>query len=194
MHFQKKSLAVAVTLAFSAPLAALAAPTVSWQAPANGAVIAGSLTGSACAVATSSSATRVTFWANSWQINNDYSPPFNCNFPTTSLKDGAYTLKAVAYDATGASTTSSINVTIKNGTTTTTTTTNAAPSVSLTAPTTGQTVSGTIGLSAIAADDHGVSNVVFMVDSTTIATDTTSPYSTSLNTTTLANGTHVVKA
>ena len=81
MQFQRTSIAAVVIALFSA--SANAAPTVSWQAPANGAVIKGTLTGSACAVATSSTATRVTFWANSWQINNDYSPPFNCNFPTT---------------------------------------------------------------------------------------------------------------
>src|SRR6185503_11477229 len=71
---------------------------------------------------------------------------------------------------------------------------NVAPSVSLTGLSSGQTVSGTITLNAIAADDHGVSRVVFMVDSTTIASDTSSPYSASLNTATLANGTHTIKA
>jgi hypothetical protein len=122
MQAHRNSIAVAVIALFSAA-SAQAAPSVSWQAPASGQTIKGTLTGSACAAAVASSASmsRVTFWANSWQINNDYSSPWNCNFDTTRLKDGAYTLKAVAYDVNGASTTASINVTINNSGTTTTT-------------------------------------------------------------------------
>src|SRR5258706_6368361 len=48
--------------------------------------------------------------------------------------------------------------------------------------------------SAVAADDKAVARVVFSVDSTTLSTLTTAPYSGSLNPTTLANGTHTLKA
>jgi hypothetical protein len=193
--YQRTSIAAAVIALLSAANAQ-AAPSVSWQAPHNGQTLSGTLSGSACAAGVSSSVamSRVTFWANNWQINNDYSSPFNCSFDTTRLKDGAYTLRAVAYDSNGASTTSSINVTIKNSGATTTPPANAAPSVSISAPASGATVSGSVAYSAIAADDKGVSKVVFSIDSTTLATDTASPYSGSLNTTTLANGTHTLKA
>jgi len=69
------------------------------------------------------------------------------------------------------------------------------PSVSLTAPANGSTVSGTIGLSAIASDDVAVAGVQFKVDGSTIGPeDTSSPYSGSLNTTTLSNATHTISA
>jgi len=199
VFFQKQSIAVAAALVVGVPLSAHAAPSVSWSAPKNGATIAGTISGSACAASVSSSVAmnRVTFWADGMQINNDYSSPFNCTFDSKKLKDGTHVLKAVAYDNNGASSTSQITVTIKNSGTTTPPPpppANVAPSVSLTAPTSGQTVSGTVNLSAIAADDKAVNRVVFSVDSTTLATDTSAPYSASLNTAALANGTHTLKA
>src|SRR5258705_1712493 len=104
MKFNKTPIAMAVLAACGAlPLAAQAAPSISWATPGNGAVLRGTVSSSACAVNASSNTTRVTFWADNWQINNDYSAPFNCDFPTTQLRDGPYTLRAVAYDASGAS-------------------------------------------------------------------------------------------
>ena len=62
----------------------------------------------------------------------------------------------------------------------------------MTAPPAG-TVSGTVTLTANAADNVGVSGVQFLVDNAAQgAEDTTSPYSTSWNTTTAANGTHTL--
>src|SRR6267142_5632390 len=115
MKFHKTPIALAVFAACGAlPLAAQAAPSVSWNAPMNGAALRGNVSGSACAVTTSSDTDRVTFWADNWQINNDYSPPFNCDFPTAQLRDGPYTLRAVAYDAAGASTEARISITVNN--------------------------------------------------------------------------------
>ena len=66
-----------------------------------------------------------------------------------------------------------------------------APTVALTAPASGNSVSGTITVSAIAADNVGVVGVQFQVDGINIgAADTTAPYSVQWNTTTAANGTH----
>jgi hypothetical protein len=69
------------------------------------------------------------------------------------------------------------------------------PTVSITAPTLGATVSGTITVSANASDTVGVAGVQFKVDGANLgAEDTSSPYSVSLNTTTLANGSHTLTA
>src|SRR2546423_1714058 len=115
MTFHKTPIALAVLAACGAmPLAAQAAPSVSFTAPANGAVLSGNVSAGACAVQTSSDTQRVSFWADNWQINNDYSAPFNCDFPTTQLRDGPYSLRAVAYDASGASTEASVSITINN--------------------------------------------------------------------------------
>ncbi|MCI0604746.1 Ig-like domain-containing protein [bacterium] len=64
------------------------------------------------------------------------------------------------------------------------------PSTSITSPGNGATVSGTITISANASDDCSVNRVEFFVDGNLIGTDTGSPYSTSWNTTTVANGSH----
>src|SRR3989338_3897285 len=65
------------------------------------------------------------------------------------------------------------------------------PTVSLTAPADGATVSGTVTISANASDNVGVVGVQFKVDGANVgAEDTTSPYSISWNSTTATNGTH----
>jgi hypothetical protein len=68
------------------------------------------------------------------------------------------------------------------------------PTVSITAPAGGATVSGTATtVSAAAADNTGVVGVQFKLDGANLgAEDTTSPYSVSWSTTTAANGTHSV--
>jgi hypothetical protein len=69
------------------------------------------------------------------------------------------------------------------------------PSVSITSPAANATLSGTVTLTATASDDVAVASVQFRVDSGNIgAPITTAPYSYSLNTTTLADGTHVLTA
>jgi hypothetical protein len=72
----------------------------------------------------------------------------------------------------------------------------SSPSVTITAPSASQTVSGTTSVSASATDNVGVSSVSFYLDGSTtaFATDTTSPFSVSWNTTTSSNGTHTITA
>ena len=63
-----------------------------------------------------------------------------------------------------------------------------APTVSITSPSAGSTVSGTMTMSASASDNVGVTRVEFFIDSVLKATDTSSPYSFSWDTTN--QGTH----
>ena len=96
MKLQNTQIALALlAVCAGVPLTAQAAPAVTIKTPVSGQVLSGTITGASCATdATSSTGvSRVTFWANSWQINNDYSSPFNCNFDTTRLKDGPYTFR-----------------------------------------------------------------------------------------------------
>jgi hypothetical protein len=195
MQFQKKSLVVAVSFAI-APLAALAAPTLSWVAPSSGANLYGAYSESRVGCEVSGTGiSRVKFYVDTREVNTDNAAPYRCAFDTRSFGTGTKTLKALAVgtDGTITSITRSVNFT-SSSTGTTTTPTNAAPSVTLTAPGNGQNVSGTIALSAIAADDKAVNRVVFSVGSATIATDNSSPYSASLNTATLPNGSNTIKA
>ena len=70
-----------------------------------------------------------------------------------------------------------------------------APTVSMTAPAAGATVSGTIPVSANASDNVGVAGVQFLVDGANAgAEDTTAPFSISYNTAALASGSHSFSA
>jgi hypothetical protein len=70
------------------------------------------------------------------------------------------------------------------------------PTVSLTAPANGATVSGTtVNVAANASDDGGVTQVEFFLDgSTSLGIDTTFPYSVFWNTTTATEGAHSLTA
>jgi peptidoglycan/xylan/chitin deacetylase (PgdA/CDA1 family) len=70
-----------------------------------------------------------------------------------------------------------------------------APSVSITSPTNGATVTGTIRISASAADSQsGVASVSFYVDDKLVGTSTGSPWQVQWNTRKVTSGQHVVTA
>ena len=69
------------------------------------------------------------------------------------------------------------------------------PTVSLTAPANGATVTGTVAVSANAADAGGVAGVTFRVDGGVVGTeDTTAPYSVNWNTAGVSAGSHTLTA
>lgn len=68
------------------------------------------------------------------------------------------------------------------------------PSVQLTAPAAGATVSGVVTLSADASDNVAVSKVDFLVDGAVVGTDSSAPYSVSWDSAQVANGGHTVTA
>jgi Bacterial Ig domain len=69
-----------------------------------------------------------------------------------------------------------------------------APTVSLTAPTAGASVSGNVTISATATDNVQVALVEFLVDGLVVNSDATSPYSISWNSATATNGSHTITA
>ncbi|OJH38389.1 extracellular catalytic domain type 1 short-chain-length polyhydroxyalkanoate depolymerase [Cystobacter ferrugineus] len=69
-----------------------------------------------------------------------------------------------------------------------------APTVSLSAPANGATVSGTVTLSANASDNVGVTQVAFLVDGAVVGTDSTPPFTFAWNTATAATGPHSLAA
>ena len=69
------------------------------------------------------------------------------------------------------------------------------PTVSITAPASGTTISGTITVSATASDDVRVAGVQFMLDGANLGAESTSvPCSTSWDSATVANGAHMLTA
>jgi len=70
-----------------------------------------------------------------------------------------------------------------------------SPTVSITAPFSGSSVSGTVTVSADASDNVGVAGVQFKLDGANLdAEDMTSPYSISWDTTIISNGSHTLTA
>jgi hypothetical protein len=74
------------------------------------------------------------------------------------------------------------------------TTTDNPPTVSVSSPASGVTITGAVTFSASASDDIGLSKVGFYIDSTLIIEDSATPYSLSLNSTSYGNGAHTLKA
>lgn len=70
----------------------------------------------------------------------------------------------------------------------------SAPSVSISAPAHGASVSGTVKVTANATDNVGIAKVEFSIDNTLVGTDTASPFEYSWNTAAATNGTHTLVA
>ena len=71
---------------------------------------------------------------------------------------------------------------------------NTAPTITITSPGNGSTVSGTIDVSVTASDNVGVKSVALSVDGAAVATSTTSPFTNSWNSGLVGNGTHTITA
>src|SRR3954466_1280273 len=68
------------------------------------------------------------------------------------------------------------------------------PTVAITAPTDGPSVSGSVAVDASATDNVGVTSVAFAIDGDPIGTDATEPYEVPWNTTLVANAAHTLTA
>ncbi len=68
-----------------------------------------------------------------------------------------------------------------------------SPATSVTTPTANATVSGTVSIGATATDNVGVTDVTLLIDGSIVGSaDTSSPYSFSWDSTSIANGVHIV--
>ena len=112
--------------------------------------------------------------------------PYERLWNTADLANGPHTVTAVARDAAGHETATSVELTVVNDT--------APPTVALANPSAGATLGGVATLVADASDDIGVVGVQFKIDGALMGIDTVAPYELLWNTTDAANGTHMVTA
>jgi hypothetical protein len=162
------------------------APTVALTAPAEGET----LTGTVVLTATASddrAVTRVAFFVGTTQVGTDSTAPYTLSYNTRNLPNGAKVLTAKAYDAVNnVGTSAPVSVNFSNDFT--------PPTVALTAPGEGATLTGTVVFSATASDAAGISKVLFFVGTTQVGSVTTAPYAFSYNTRNLPNGAKVLTA
>jgi hypothetical protein len=160
------------------------APTVTLTAPA-----AGSFVGGASIAVTSTATDNVGVVGVQFKLDGanlgaeDTTSPYSVTWDTSAATAGSHTLTAVARDAAAnTATSSSVSLTVDN----------SAPTVSITAPTAGAIVNGTVTVNTTATDNtggSGISKVELYVDGVLNSTDIASPYNFSWNTTALAFGT-----
>ena len=130
--------------------------------------------------------TMVEFYVDNVLKASSNVAPYSASIDSTTLSNGTHSLVAKAYDAAGnVGTSSPVSFSVSNVVADAT-----APTVSASATGT----SGTITLSASASDNVGVSTVEFYVDNILKGSDTSAPYSMTLDSTTLANGSHTLTA
>lgn len=161
-------------------------PTTAVTAPAAGSIVRGTVALTATAT-DNIGVSNVQFLVDGAPLGApDASPPYSASWDTTLATPGAHTITSRAVDAaenTGIS--AGVTVTVDN----------TAPTVTITNPTNGATVSATIDVSANAADVNGIASVQFRLDGANLgAADTVPPFSVSWATTGSSNGSHTLSA
>ncbi len=159
-------------------------PSVSITSPASGATLAGTV-----AITTNATddfgVSQVEFLLDGNLLGSTASAPYSFSWNTRTAANGSHTLTARARDASGHVTTSAeVSVTLDNDFT--------VPTASITSPTNGATISGTLSIQASAADDRGVTQVSFLIDGVSYGSDSSAPYGYNFNSEMFSNGTHTL--
>jgi hypothetical protein len=176
------SASVTVTVSNTVP-----PPVVTFSSPANGSAVSNTIAVAASASGSASIAS-VQFKVDGSNLGGPLTTaPYSVSLNTATLTNGSHTLSAVALDTLGNSGSASVTVTVSN--------TVAPPTVTFSSPVNGSTVSNTITVSASASGSASIASVQFRVDGANLGGPVTAaPYSVSLNTTTLTNGSHTLSA
>jgi Big-like domain-containing protein/calcineurin-like phosphoesterase family protein len=167
-------------------------PTATVTSPAEGASVSGSINLTADA-SDNVGVAGVQFQVDGTNVGaEDTTAPYEATWDTTTATNGSHSVTAIARDAAGNTGTSpAVNVTVDNTPAPDTT----PPGVSMTAPTNGAAVTGTIPVSANATDNVAVAGVQFKLDGANLgAEDTVAPYSINWDTSGVSEGTHTLTA
>src|SRR5207247_2178846 len=178
-----------VSAALALPPADVIPPVVAITSPIPGATVSRTVTVTASA-SDDVGVAGVQFLLDGGALGaEDTTAPYAVAWDTTTTSNGSHTVTARARDAAGNTATSAaVVVTVSNTDTT-------PPTVAITAPANGATVSSTVTVTASASDNVGVAGVQFLLDGGALgAEDTTAPYGVAWDTTTTSNGSHTVTA
>jgi hypothetical protein len=130
---------------------------------------------------------------SSFQCKLDAGSFGSCASPRSysNLADGSHTFQVKATDLAGNTDPTPAN---RTWTVDTSVSDTNPPVVSLTAPANGATVGASVQMNASASDDVAVDHVDFLVNGSVVATDTTSPYSVTWNSTGTPDGPATITA
>jgi ELWxxDGT repeat protein len=171
------SAAVGVTVDNSPPETALGSP-------AQNAHVRGTIQLSATA-SDNLGVAKVEFYDGAALIGTDYAAPYELSWNTTSTRVGIHHLTSRAFDLAGNITHSAVVWVIVD---------NHAPRVTISGPSYGAQVRGSVLVSATAFDNEGVARVEFYVGTMLIGTDSLAPYEASWNSVAMADGVHTLTA
>jgi uncharacterized protein YkwD len=163
-------------------------PSGAITSPGFNATVNGQITLAATASDIGSGVQKVRFWVGNTYLGYDQSAPYTKSWNTKQFWNGLQYLRLQVLDNAGNSTWVVMPVIVQNADST-------PPTVQITAPGSGSTVSGSVGLAATASDaTTSVNKVRFWVDGTYLGYDSAAPYTASFNSASVSNGQHVVKA
>jgi hypothetical protein len=160
-------------------------PSVTITSPSNGSTVSGTVSIQVSATDNVAVAS-VSLTVDGANIGTSTTVPYAFTWNATS---GSHTIVATAKDAAG--NTSSNTITVSQNVVSADVT---APTVSITSPASGSSVSGTVNVAVTASDNVGVKSVSLSVDGTVISTLSAAPYNFSWNSTNVADGNHSLTA
>ncbi|MBA2384167.1 MAG: hypothetical protein H0V68_05835 [Actinobacteria bacterium] len=169
------------------------APAVAVTSPAAGTTVSETVTLNVSA-SDKRGVVEVDYYVDGGLVEQDTSgPDWSQAWNSAGVADGSHSLVAKARDAAGNwGTSAAVSFAVHNAATASDTT---APSVSVTAPLAGATVSAVTALTAIASDAAGVMQVKWYVDGTEVAWDGNgAPWTQTWDSTRVADGTHQMVA
>jgi len=132
----------------------------------------------------------VQLWIDGTLNSTCTSLTFSCSWNTAAEAAGTHTIKVEATDTAGNVGSASETVTVTAVAPPDTT----PPTVKITSPTNGATVSGTVQIAVSATDNVGVTQVAIYIDNVLEVTDTVAPYTYSWNMKKASAGTHTITA
>lgn len=162
-------------------------PSVDITAPVQGGTVSGTVVVTATA-SDDKGVAQVEFLVDGARIGLDTqsSDGWSASWNASAAADGQHTITAKATDTAGKTASDAITVIVRNA--------DAAPTVQITNPQKGTTVSGVVVVTATASDDKGVASVKFTIDGGTAVVDTdgSNGWSAQWNTAAFSNGSHTV--
>ncbi len=167
-------------------------PVVSITSPTDLATVSGSSYSIAATATDNIAVAGVQFKLDNVNLGSeDTSSPYTISFDSTSVANGNYVVTAVARDSSNNYATTSVSITVSNIVPDIT-----APVISIVSPANAEVVSGNaVSIVASAVDNVSLAGVRFMIDGVYLGVeDVASPYFTSLNSTSYADGSYTVYA